>query len=117
DLSAWEKFANERGMYGRTLPALSLVTPLNSSETMVNATLSVPKNLRSVWKSAPPNPPCPDGYDGNGGVKFGPVRLLAGAPIGVKDRSLVVDALPSPSPVGPVPRSDSRMPVTGRQKS
>src|SRR5437879_7335790 len=104
-------------MYGLTLTALSCVTPLNSSETMVNATLSVAKNLRNVWKSAPPKPPCPDGYDGNGGVKFGPARLLAGAPIGVNVGSPTVDALPSPSIVGPVPGSDSRMPVTGRQKS
>src|SRR5213594_3727647 len=104
-------------MKGRTLPALSLVVPLNSSDTMVNAMLSVPKNLRNVWNSAPPKPPCPDGYDGNGGVKFGPVRLLAGAPMGVKVKSPVVDALLSPSPVGPVPRSDSRMPPIGRQKS
>src|SRR5207248_11339986 len=79
--------------------------------------LSVPKNLRNVWNSAPPKPPCPDGYDGNGGVKFGPVRLRGGAPIGVQVRSPVVDAAPSPGPVGPGSRSDSRMPVTGRQVS
>src|SRR2546428_13539084 len=97
-------------MKGRTLPALSLVTPLNSSETMVNAMLSVPKNLRIVWKSAPPKPPCPDGYDGNGGVKFGPVRLLAGGPIGVDVVWPLVDALTSPRRCGPGPGLGSRCP-------
>ena len=37
-----------------------------------------------IWKRAPPKPAGPDGYAEKGGVKFGPVRLLAGAPSGVK---------------------------------
>jgi len=63
----------------------------------------------------PPKAAWPDAYDGNGGVKFGPVRLLAGAPSGENVASPDVAGLPSPSPVGPVPASASRMPVTGRQ--
>ena len=43
-------------------------------------------------------------------MKFGPVRLLAGAPNGIKLVSPIVSGLPSPRPVGPVPGSDSRMP-------
>src|SRR5436190_10917706 len=115
--SAWENEEKLRGMYGRTLPSLPFVTPLNSSETKVNPILSVPKKRRSVSKIAPPKPACPDGYAGNGGVKFGPTRLLAGAPRGRKVGSQVVAELPSPAPSGPVPASDSRMPVIGRQKS
>jgi hypothetical protein len=55
--------------------------------------------------------------DGNGGVKFGPLRLLPGALSGMKFTSPIVSGLASPAPVGPVFGSASRMPVTGRQKS
>ena len=51
------------------------------------------------------------------GVKFGPIRLLAGAPSGLKPTSPTVAGLPSPVPLGPVPGSDSRMPAIGRQNS
>src|SRR5207237_2112583 len=102
-------------MSGRTFPALSRVVPLNSSEVKVKAMLSVRYKARRVWKSAPPNPAWPDGYDGNGGVKFGPVRLLAGAPSGEKLGSPMGAGFPSPAPVAPLRGSDSRMPVTGRR--
>src|SRR5262249_15677492 len=56
--------------------------------------------------------------DGKGGVKSTPPEtLLAGAPSGVHVGSPSVSGLPSPAPVGPVPGSDSRRPVIGRQKS
>ena len=75
----------------------------------------MPERLRNIWNTAPPKVACPDGYEGNGGVKSGPARLLAGAPSGVNVGSPTVNGLPSPSPLGPVPGSDSRMPVIGRQ--
>src|SRR4051794_28387255 len=108
-VSACVRFLNERGIRGRgvELP-LAKVSPLNSSETTVNLILSVPKKRRITWKIAPPKVACPDGYEGNGGVKFGPFRLLAGAPSGVKSGSCWVRPLPS---------SATRIPVTGRQKS
>src|SRR5688500_10725250 len=112
--SACEKVLNVLGSSGRGLPWLSSVTPLNSSDTKVNCTLSVPSMRRRIWKIAPPNVAWPDGYAGNGGVKLGLFVLLSGAPSGEKLASPIVAALPSPRPDGPVLTSDSRMPQVGR---
>jgi hypothetical protein len=45
----------------------------------------------------------PEGQAGNGGVKFGPMRLLAGDPSGVQFGSPMVCGLPSPRPVRLLP--------------
>ena len=66
---------NERGNSGRTLPWLSTVDPSNSSEINVKVTSSVPKTCLRIWNKAPPNVACPDGYDGNGGVKGIPLDI------------------------------------------
>ena len=50
-------------------------------------------------------------------LRQGVVPTLAGAPNGVYVESPFVAGLPSPAPVGPVPGSDSRIAVIGRQKS
>jgi len=79
--------------------------------------LAVPCLGALAQTAAPVPATAADAKAGNGGVKFGPVRLLAGAPSGVNVGSPMVFGLPSPAPfpVWPVPASDSRMPVTGRQ--
>ena len=59
--SASDRLENDRGLSSRTLPWLSVVVPLNSSDVKVKAMSSVPKTWRSVWKTAPPKVACPDG--------------------------------------------------------
>src|SRR5512132_3744516 len=58
---------------------------------------------------AAPKVACPDVYAGKGGVKLGPILLLAGAPSGVQFTSPTVSLLPSLAAL--------RIPVIGRQNS
>src|SRR5689334_17928293 len=102
--AACEKLSNERGMSGRGRPFWSRVMVLNSSEIIVKWTLSVRKKSFIISKRAPPKPAWPEVYEGNGGVKFVPLLLSAGAPNGCQVGSPcpIRYGFPDPKPLGPV---------------
>ena len=62
---------------------------------MSNATLSVPKNLRAVCRTAPLTQPWPEGWSGNGGVTSGGVVGVDGWNSGSQLGSATVFGLPS----------------------